>query len=140
MSAEDDLYGDLDDALPRLASTTGLAAELSTVRTQREALERQLQELRARGTGSREAIQDLTRRACVLLATARRELQRKDEQLEACSTQISNERKKRERHKRQAEQRNLPQSAAAPVKTAPLQEVSDEEEDDAVDRDPKRRR
>ena len=84
----EDLYADIDDAQARLPSTTGLMTELAAVRAEREALEARLTALRAENATGRAAIQDLTRRACVILATARRELQRKDEQHEECRREL----------------------------------------------------
>ena len=87
MSA-DDLYADLDGP-PRLPSTTGLANELSSARADREALEARLESLRAENLTTRGRLEDLTKRACVILATARQELKRKDEQLAQCQREIS---------------------------------------------------
>ena len=48
---------------------------------EREALEASLQSLQNDERTAREAIKDLTQRACIVLATARLELRRKDAQL-----------------------------------------------------------
>ena len=76
----EDLYDDLPTA-PRLQSSVGLAAELAAATAEREALEAKLAALRAQGTEGRAAIQDLTQRACVMLVTARLELQRNEARL-----------------------------------------------------------
>ena len=81
-----DLYADVDG--PKLPSTTGLANELASTRAEREALEARLQSLRSDNVATRAGLEDLTRRACVILSTARLELKRKDEQLEDCQRQI----------------------------------------------------
>ena len=147
MADDDDLYGDLDDTMPRLASTTGLTAELTTVRTERVALESRLQTLRTEGAASREAIQDLTRRACVLLATARHELQRKDEQLAACkaeAAEIRHRRTKAPKSKRPPAGQRDRTAAAERMEPAPSStrraSPSDDDDDEAADRDPKRLR
>ena len=77
----DDLYGDLDAAPKQLPSAIELRGRLTEVVNEREALEAQLQALQSEERASRAALRDLMHRACVLLATARLELQRKDKQL-----------------------------------------------------------
>ena len=42
-----DIYADLDDATPRLPSSTELSADLAAARAEREALEARLQNLRS---------------------------------------------------------------------------------------------
>ena len=79
----DDLYGDLDEATPQLASEVALGKELAAVVGEREALEAQLATLKSDNLSRRAQIEDLTQRACVLLATARLEIKRKEEQLQA---------------------------------------------------------
>jgi uncharacterized protein (DUF3084 family) len=76
-----DLYGGLE-LEPRLPSAVELAGKLSTVVAERETLEAELRALQAEDLQLREAIKDLTRRTCVLLATARLELKRKDAQID----------------------------------------------------------
>ena len=80
-AVEEDLYGDLDAASRQLPSTIELRAQLAKLGHEREALEAQLQGLQSEEQASRDALRDLTRRACVLLMTARLELKRKDEQI-----------------------------------------------------------
>ena len=76
------LYGDIGSgAAPLLPSEVELRATLATTVAQRESLEAHLRSLQSEELQAREAIKDLTRRACVLLTTARHELKRKDEQL-----------------------------------------------------------
>ena len=77
----DDLYDDAVRAVPRLASVVELRASLESATAERQALEGTLAALQAENKAGREAIQDLTRRGRILLATARLELQRKDELL-----------------------------------------------------------
>lgn len=86
MADDDDaaLYGDLDEAAPKLASEHELSTQLTAVVREREHLEAKLEALKAENISRRDAIQDLTRRACIMLTTARTELQRKNEQLGAC--------------------------------------------------------
>lgn len=77
------LYAGLShEAAPQLASVHELRTELAAATQERETLESQLQALQAENRSRRDSIQDLTRRACVLLATARLELRRMDEELD----------------------------------------------------------
>ena len=101
--AEDDLYGDVGPSnrstgsysapQVKLASTVELRASLAAAIQERKALEAQLEALQAEAKAGREAIQDVTRRACVLLATARLELQRKDDQIAAAEAEARQKRK-----------------------------------------------
>lgn len=82
--ADDDMLGLYDglDSGPRLPSVVELGKSLATAVGEREALEAQLHELKAQEAATRASIKDLTRRACILLATARSELKRKESALE----------------------------------------------------------
>ena len=82
MSAADDaeLLFTLDTG-PLLPSTVELRNQLVAATAEREALEASLQSLQNDERTAREAIKDLTQRACIVLATARLELRRKDAQL-----------------------------------------------------------
>ena len=77
----DVLFGGLESEAPLLPSVVELRSELKAATAERSDLETALAALQADELATREAIKDLTQRACVLLATARREIQRKDEQL-----------------------------------------------------------
>ena len=131
-----DIYADLDDATPRLPSSTELSADLAAARAEREALEARLQNLRSDYAAGREAIQELTRKACVILVTARLELQRKDEALATCRKQIAGRRRAREEESRRVAARTEEQQAAAAacaarttvIPGAALVELSDSEE------------
>ena len=82
-----ELYGDLE-APPQLPSAVELRSRLATALGQRKALEAQLETLQAEDRDAREAIKDLTRRACVLLSTARLELKRKEAALKELSVAV----------------------------------------------------
>ena len=81
MDDDDELYGDL--TRPALPSVIELRGRLESVISKRKALEAQLEALQAEELQSREDIKDASRRACILLATARLELQRNDAQLKS---------------------------------------------------------
>ena len=81
MDDADLLFGGLDTEAPLLPSVVELGSELKIAAAERMDLEAALEALQTDELATREAIKDLTQRACVLLATARREIQRKDEQL-----------------------------------------------------------
>ena len=66
------LYGGLE-VVPQLPSVVELRNRLASVTSERKALESQLSDLQSMDQAARETIKDLTRRACILLATARRQ-------------------------------------------------------------------
>ena len=82
VAADDDLYADMDET-PRLPSNVELRRSLSSAVERRQELEVQAKALESQFNGDKERVQDLTRRVCVLLKTARLEIQRKEEQLRA---------------------------------------------------------
>ena len=75
------LYAGLEEP-PQLASAVDLQCQLDAAITERKALEERLRDLQTEYQQGRETMQDLTRRACVLLATARLEVGRKAAKLE----------------------------------------------------------
>ena len=82
VAADDDLYADMDET-PRLPSNVELRRSLSSAVERRQELEVQAKAHESQFNGDKERVQDLTRRVCVLLKTARLEIQRKEEQLRA---------------------------------------------------------
>lgn len=83
MSANEDdwlLYGGLEDA-PRLASAVELRKQLACAVEERATLATRLKSLQTERQQMRDSIELVTRNACVVLATARLELQRLDVQL-----------------------------------------------------------
>lgn len=95
-----DLYGGLE-AAPQLPSAFELRRQLAPAVAEREALEARLGALTAEHVQGREEIKDLTRRACVLLATARLELRRKETMLQEARAQPHDRREAAKRPRRQ---------------------------------------
>ena len=79
---EVDLYGDgvFERALP---SVVELEGSLAVARAERIELERELARVQQDCRTTKAEAEDLTRRACTILSTARLEIRRKEEMLEA---------------------------------------------------------
>ena len=79
LDAEDDLYGDVE--VQHLPSEVDLTASFCALKRKRIELEQELEALKMQFSDSRTTLEQSTRNACVLLVTARLELQRKHREL-----------------------------------------------------------
>jgi hypothetical protein len=104
----EDLYDDV--SVQQLPSALELRQSLVAAQTERAGLQAELDALQRTFQSTKPALEDLVKRACVLLCTARQEIRRKEEQLQ----QLQQEAQRRN-HQHHQPWQSQPAPAAPPA-------------------------